>query len=65
VATGSTNVGGVVAARVPTGAIDVFVNGELYGHAVTHGVGVLDDEGELQGSTYLSGPGCPQEAPTG
>ncbi|WP_432507427.1 hypothetical protein [Kineococcus arenarius] len=64
-ATGSANIGGAVGARVPNGEIDVYVNGELYGHAAGYTPGTLDEDGELQGVTYLSGPGCPEEAPIG
>ena len=63
VATGSTNVGGAVGARVPSGVIDVYVNGELYGQATSYGPSTLDEDGKLEGSTYLHGPGCPAEAP--
>ena len=65
VATGSAPIGGAVGARVPTGEIDVYVNGELHGHAASYTPGTLDGEGQLQGSIYLSGPGCPQEPPIG
>jgi hypothetical protein len=65
VATGSTEVGGAIGARVPTGEIDVYVNGEPYGQATSYGPSTLDENGELQGSIYLSGPGCPAEAPVG
>lgn len=63
VGAGSTDIGGAIGASVPTGEIDVYVNGELYGQASSEGPSTLDEEGNLEGGTYLSGPGCPQESP--
>jgi len=65
VASGSTDVGGAVGARVPTGDIDVYVNGRLHGRAGATGPSPLDEDGRLQGGTYLSGAGCPEEPPFG
>jgi hypothetical protein len=63
VAAASAAVGMAVGARVPTGSIDVYVNGELFGSVVTPDPSTLDQDGQIQGVTYLSGPGCPAEPP--
>ena len=65
VATGSTDVGGTIGAQVPIGEIDVYVDGELYGQATGYGPSTLDENGQIQGSTYLHGSGCPAESPIG
>jgi hypothetical protein len=63
VGTASSDFGSAVGARVPTGDIDVFVNGELHGRASAAGPSPLDEDGKLRGGTYLSGPGCPEKPP--
>ena len=65
VATASTNVGSAVSARVPSGEIDVHVDGELHGTAVGTGPSAVDEDGAPVGGTYLSGPGCPETPPFG
>jgi hypothetical protein len=65
VATVSTDVGSAIGVQVPTGETDVYVNGEPYGQMASYGPSALDEDGQLQGSTSISGPGCPAETPIG
>ncbi|MBC7292225.1 MAG: hypothetical protein H5T83_12950 [Actinotalea sp.] len=59
VATVSGPVGFALGARLPAGVVQVYVNGELHGTAGTDDPGAPGGDGGTVGSTYLSGPGCP------
>jgi outer membrane biogenesis lipoprotein LolB len=65
VATTNTDVGSAIGVQVPTGEIDVYVDGKPYGQATNYGPSTLDEDGQLRGSIYISGPGCPTESPIG